>query len=125
MALVSFIDWLDITSVLLLVFAFFVVFYWLQRPRNLPPGPWRFPIVGWLPQLMWYMYKGEEMHLLATRLAEKYGKIYSFDLFGLVFVVLNDFATVREGNYDRALQNKGYNNTLAEALFGSNCKWQL
>ena len=119
MALATFIQGLDIRSVLLLVFVFFVAVYWIQRPRNLPPGPWRFPIVGWLPQLMWYMYKGEEMHLLATRLAEKYGKIYSFDLFGLVFVVMNDFATVREGNNDRALQNKGYNNELEERILGS------
>ena len=64
------------------------------------------------------------MHLIATRLAEKYGKIYSFDLFGLVFVVMNDFATVREGNNDRALQNKGYNNAIEEAVLGSYCKWQ-
>ncbi|XP_072019393.1 cytochrome P450 2J5-like [Amphiura filiformis] len=113
------IDWLNVKSIVLLVLVILMVAWWLQRPRNLPPGPWRFPIVGFFPQLMWYMYKGEELHMIVTRLGHKYGKIYSFDLFGLVVVVINDFSIMQEGLNDPALNNKGYNNTLESEIFGS------
>ncbi|XP_072019396.1 cytochrome P450 2U1-like isoform X1 [Amphiura filiformis] len=67
---------------------------------------------------MWYMYKGEELHMIVTRLGHKYGKIYSFDLFGLVVVVINDFSIMQEGLNDPALNNKGYNNVLQSEILG-------
>ncbi|XP_072016836.1 cytochrome P450 2J2-like [Amphiura filiformis] len=115
----SLIDWLNVKSIVLLVLVFLMVAWWMQRPRNLPPGPWRFPIVGFFPQLLWYLYKGEELHMIVTRLGHKYGKIYSLDLFGLVVVVLNDFSIMQEGLNDPALSNKGYNNALESEIFGS------
>ncbi|XP_072018591.1 cytochrome P450 2U1-like [Amphiura filiformis] len=119
MAFSSLIDRLNVKSIILLVLVILMVAWWMQRSRNLPPGPWRSPIVGFFPQLMWYMYKGEELHKIATRLGFKYGKIYSFDLFGLVVVVINDFSIMQEGFNDPALNNKGYNNALQSELFGS------
>ncbi|XP_072035375.1 cytochrome P450 2U1-like [Amphiura filiformis] len=119
MTLSSLIDWLNVKSIILLVLVFLMVAWWLQRSRNLPPGPWRFPILGFFPQLMWYMYKGEELHMILTRLGHKYGKIYSFNLFGLVVVVINDFFIMQEGLNDPALNNKGYNNFLQSQLMGS------
>ncbi|XP_072035943.1 cytochrome P450 2U1-like [Amphiura filiformis] len=68
---------------------------------------------------MWYMYKGEELHMILTRLGHKYGKIYSFNLFGLVVVVINDFSSMQEGLNDPALNNRGYNNFLQSEWFGS------
>ncbi|XP_072019394.1 cytochrome P450 2U1-like [Amphiura filiformis] len=115
----SLIDWLNVKSIVLLVLVILMVAWWMQRPRNLPPGPWRFPIVGFFPQLLWYMYKGEELHMIVTRLGHKYGKIYSFNLFGLVVVVINDFSIMQEGLNDPALSNKGYNNALEAEIFGS------
>ncbi|XP_072019395.1 cytochrome P450 2U1-like [Amphiura filiformis] len=119
MALSGLIDWFDIKTTVLLVLVFLMVAWWMQRPRNLPPGPWRFPIVGFFPQMMWYMYKGEELHMIVKRLGQKYGKIYSFDLFGLIFVAINDFSIMQEGLNDPALNNKGYNNALQSELLGS------
>ncbi|XP_072018492.1 cytochrome P450 2U1-like [Amphiura filiformis] len=119
MALSGLIDWFDVKSIVLLVLVFLMVAWWMQRPRNLPPGPWRFPIVGFFPQLMWYLYKGEELHMIVTRLGHKYGKIYSFDLFGLVVVIINDFSIMQQGFNDPALSNKGYNNALEAEIFGS------
>ncbi|XP_072018592.1 cytochrome P450 2U1-like [Amphiura filiformis] len=119
MAPSSLIDWLTVKSIVLLVLVFLMVARWMQRPRNLPPGPWRFPIVGFFPQLMWYLYKGEELHMIVTRLGHKYGQIYSFDLFGLVVVVINDFSIMQQGLNDPALNNKGYNNALESEIFGS------
>ncbi|XP_072035945.1 cytochrome P450 2J4-like [Amphiura filiformis] len=113
-------DIVNVKSVLVLGLSFLLVAWWKQRPRNLPPGPWRLPIIGFVPQLMWSMfYKQEEMHLLATRLGQKYGKIYSFDLFGLVFVVINDFSIMKEGNNNPLLSDKGHNNELEKRMLGS------
>ncbi|XP_072043283.1 cytochrome P450 2U1-like [Amphiura filiformis] len=110
----------NLKSVLVLVLVFLSVVWWMQQPRNLPPGPWRLPIVGFIPQLMWSMfYKQEELHLLATRLGQKYGKIYSFDVFGLVFVVINDYSIMKEANNDPILSDKGHNNELENRLLGS------
>ncbi|XP_072047972.1 cytochrome P450 2U1-like [Amphiura filiformis] len=117
----SLIESLSIMPIMLLVLVliFITVAWWLQIPRNLPPGPCGFPILGFFPQLMWYMYKGEELHTILTRLGNKYGKIYSFNLFGLVVVVINDFSIMQEGLNDPALNNKGYNNFLQSELMGS------
>ncbi|XP_072035611.1 vitamin D 25-hydroxylase-like [Amphiura filiformis] len=110
----------NLNSVLVLVLVFLSVAWWMQQPRNLPPGPWRLPIVGFVPQLMWSMfYKQEELHVFATRLEQKYGKIYSFDVFGLVFVVINDYSIMKEANNDPILSDKGHNNELENGLFGS------
>ncbi|XP_072035941.1 cytochrome P450 2U1-like [Amphiura filiformis] len=119
MTLGSLIDWLNVKSIVFLLLVFTMVGWWIQRSRNLPPGPWGFPILGFFPQLMWYMYKGEELHMILTRLGHKYGKIYSFNLFGLVVVVINDFSILQEGLNNPALNNKGYNNFLQSELMGS------
>ncbi|XP_072035376.1 cytochrome P450 2U1-like [Amphiura filiformis] len=113
-------DLVNVKSFLVLVLVFLLVVWWMQQPRNLPPGPWRFPIIGFGPQLMWSMvYKKEEMHLLATRLGQKYGKICSFDIFGLVFVVINDFGIIKESNNNPLHTNKGHNNELEHKMVGS------
>ncbi|XP_072037042.1 cytochrome P450 2J4-like [Amphiura filiformis] len=113
-------DLVNVKSVLVLVLVILLVVCWIQQPRNLPPGPWRFPIIGFVPQLMWSMfYKREELHMLATRLGQKYGKIFSFDLFGLVFVVINDFDMIKEASNNPLNSNKGFNNEFEYKVFGS------
>ena len=111
-------DAMTVKSVLVIVVVFLAVSWSVKRPRNLPPGPWRFPIVGFFPQLVWYMYKGEDLHLLALRLGRKYGKLYSFDLFGYVFVVMNEFSVIKEGNSNPLLSDKGFSNEVENKLFG-------
>ncbi|XP_072035387.1 cytochrome P450 2U1-like [Amphiura filiformis] len=113
-------DLVNVKSVLVFVLMYLLVVWWRQQLRNLPPGPWRFPIIGFVPQLMWSMfYKREEMHMLATRLGLKYGKICSFDLFGHVFVVINDFGIMKESNNNPLHTNKGHNHEFEYKLFGS------
>ncbi|XP_072036216.1 cytochrome P450 2U1-like [Amphiura filiformis] len=113
-------DLVNVKSVLVFVLVFLLVVWWMQQPRNFPPGPWRFPIIGFLPQLMWSMvYKKEELHMLATRLGQKYGNICSFDLFGLVFVVLNDFDVIKEASNNPLNCNKGHNNEFEYKAYGS------
>ena len=115
-------DVMTVKSVLVIVVVFLSVSWWMKRPRNLPPGPWRFPIAGFFPQLVWYMYKGEDLHLLALRLGRKYGNLYSFDLFGYVFVVMNEFSVIKEGSNNPLLRDKGHNNDVEKKLFGKHRK---
>ena len=122
MALFALFDWLTIKTILLMVLVFLVATWWMQRRKNLPPGPWRFPFVGCFPQLVWWMYRGEQLHELATRLGYKHGKLYSMELLGQVFIVMNDFSIMREGNNNPLLSNKGHNSELEASLLGQHRK---
>ncbi|XP_072048804.1 cytochrome P450 2U1-like [Amphiura filiformis] len=113
-------DLVNLKSVLVLVLLFLLVVWWIQQPRNLPPGPWRFPIIGFVPQMIWStFFKREELHMLATRLGQIYGKICSFDLFGMVFVVINDYDVMKEASNNPVHSDKGHNNEFERTLFGS------
>lgn len=59
--------------------------YWLQRPKNFPPGPRGVPIFGYLPFL------GRFPEQTAYELSRKYGSILSIRLGSQDFVFLNDF----------------------------------
>ena len=120
--LVQLFDFFSIQNVLFLLLGLLAVSWSMKRPSNFPPGPWRFPIAGFSPQLVWYMYKGKELHLLALRLAREYGNLYSFDLFGYVFVVMNEFSVIEEGSNNPLLRNKGHNNDVEKKLFGKHRK---
>ena len=122
----SYDDLVNLKSILLLLFVFLLATWWVQKPRNLPPGPWCFPFIGFVPQLIWYLgYKKVEIHHLATRLGRKYGDICSFDIFGHVVVVIKDFATIREAFNNPALSDKGFNNEFEEKMFGRHCEYWL
>lgn len=60
----------------LIPLAFLYVKY---KNRDVPPGPWGLPIVGYLPWL-----DPKNPHITLTNLAEKYGSIYSLQM-GSVF----------------------------------------
>ena len=63
---------------------FLAGFLFFRRPKSLPPGPW-------------FVLPGKQAHLTLTKLADKYGPIYSLRL-GHLFtaVVVNDVDTFRE-----------------------------
>ncbi len=125
MALENYVDFEINSKAILLFLVLILLISWLiQQPGNLPPGPWRFPVIGFLPQLAWYMgYKKREMHQIATLLCRKYGQICSFDVFGHVFVVINDFSAIKEAFNNPAISDKGFNNEFEEKMFGSYCEY--
>ncbi|XP_074102402.1 cytochrome P450 18a1 isoform X2 [Cotesia typhae] len=63
---------------------------WVRYLRSLPPGPWGFPILGYLPFI-----KGD-LHLQFGRLAAEYGSMFSAKLGSQLIVVLSDHRTIRE-----------------------------
>lgn len=58
--------------------------------RDLPPGPWGLPILGYLPWL-----NPRKPYATLTELAGKYGPIYSVQMGKHFAVVMSDPSTVR------------------------------
>ena len=83
----------------LLCLAVFAFLYWyFQKPTNVPPGPFEWPIIGSLPVLLKSAWHQEEPHGLMLRLSQRYGKVFSFGVgSGVRVVVLNDFKSIKEG----------------------------
>ncbi|XP_038051662.1 cytochrome P450 2J2-like [Patiria miniata] len=84
---------LDVRTILLGIAVFLVVLRFLRRPRNPPPGPWGWPFLGNLPQLM---LSGGEMHENFSKLTARYGNVVSINLAGMSMVVLHGHNTVKE-----------------------------
>lgn len=78
---------------LIAIFACLLVFlyYWkASKSRNLPPGPWGLPFVGYLPFL------SKKPYLDFKQLAKKYGNVFSIRLGSRYIVVVNDFKSTKE-----------------------------
>ena len=79
----------------LLIFVTVVlVSYWLylkySRICKLPPGPWGLPYCGYIPFIK------EGIHLHFTKLAKKYGGIFSVSMGSELTVVLSDYRIIRD-----------------------------
>lgn len=74
---------------LILVGALYVGHYW-HSSKNLPPGPWGIPIVGYLPWL-----NPTKPYTTLTKLARKYGPIYSIRMGKHFAVIMSDPTLVR------------------------------
>ncbi|XP_033625410.1 cytochrome P450 2J6-like [Asterias rubens] len=83
---------LTVKSVLVGLIALFIATWFYRRPRNLPPGPTGWPLLGYLPNLI---SAGDEYKNL-TRLAKTYGPVFSMNLGGTLVVVVNSFASIKE-----------------------------
>ncbi|XP_030845749.1 cytochrome P450 2J2 [Strongylocentrotus purpuratus] len=80
---------LSATSVFLGVVIFLLCFWVVRRPKNLPPGPWSLPIIG-------YNFKPGLIHEAYMDLAKKYGPIFSLRRGSFVFVILNDRESITQ-----------------------------
>ncbi|XP_050345059.1 cytochrome P450 306a1 isoform X1 [Nymphalis io] len=73
----------------------FVLGFWIFKKinqwKNLPPGPWGLPIVGYLPFL-----DRKQPHLTLTNLAKQYGSVYGIQMGSVYAVVISDHKLIRE-----------------------------
>ncbi|XP_038058684.1 cytochrome P450 2J6-like [Patiria miniata] len=88
--------YLDVRTVLLCVAVLLVLRWFLGRPKNLPPGPWGFPLIGSVPAIVREIRRGVEPHDLFMRYAAKYGPVFRLKVFNKTVVVLNDYTSVKE-----------------------------
>ncbi|XP_044056042.1 uncharacterized protein LOC122877915 [Siniperca chuatsi] len=86
--------WLDGRSLLLFTLVFLVIAEYLRnrRPSSFPPGPWAFPLVGNI-----FSIDFNNVHGDMTKLAEKYGNVYSLKMGPSWMVVLNGLSALQEG----------------------------
>nr|XP_053627674.1 cytochrome P450 18a1-like [Cherax quadricarinatus] len=64
---------------------------WQLSIRNLPPGPWGLPLVGYLPWL-----DPVAPHLTIVKLVERYGRVFSLKLGSVLVVVMVDPQVIRD-----------------------------
>ena len=80
------------TVVLALTLVLFTAwyFYTLLPPPNFPPGPWGLPFVGYVPFLEQKTYES------MTKLAGKYGDIFSLRMGSQLVVIFNGIDVIHE-----------------------------
>ncbi len=72
------------------------------QDKDLPPGPWGLPIVGYLP----FLY-GKQIAEVFGELGRKFGPIFSLRLGGKLVVVLNDSDAIKDSLVKQAVNRAG------------------
>ncbi|XP_038046825.1 cytochrome P450 2J6-like [Patiria miniata] len=81
---------------------------WLahRQPRNIPPGPRGWPLLGYLPKLI----LSDDVPVTLTKEAQRYGEVMSVNLAGQLVVVLTSPRAVKEAFYNPDVSSRPYNN---------------
>ncbi|XP_076914865.1 geraniol 8-hydroxylase-like [Bidens hawaiensis] len=89
-------------------------FYTTKGTTSLPPGPYGLPIVGYLPFL------GSNLHEIFTKMAHKYGPIFSLKLGSKLHVVVNstDLVSVVARDLDHTFANRSTPITASLLTYG-------
>ncbi|XP_072050911.1 cytochrome P450 2J4-like [Amphiura filiformis] len=109
----------EIQTILLCVAGIAIVTWWLQKPKNLPPGPWGWPLVGYLPKLVVSLYRtGLHPHQLFAKMATQYGPVFSMRIGGKVVVVLNKCHIIKQAFMNPRISDRPVNQTLEDLGLG-------
>ncbi|XP_019642654.1 PREDICTED: cytochrome P450 2U1-like [Branchiostoma belcheri] len=88
----------DLPTFLLAVCACLLTYLYLQRPRNLPPGPRGWPLVGNLPMLA----KSDFYPATLTELSKQYGDVMTIWIGHVPSIVLSGYETIKTALVKRA-----------------------
>ncbi|XP_022095821.1 cytochrome P450 2J6-like [Acanthaster planci] len=97
---------LDVHTVLLCLVLLLILRWFFGRPKNLPPGPWGFPIVGSITAVVREIRRGVQPHNLFMRYAAKYGPVFHIRILNKTVVVLNNYASVKEAFQNPQLNDR-------------------
>ncbi|XP_002731660.1 cytochrome P450 18a1-like [Saccoglossus kowalevskii] len=95
---------LMVDSILIFITSFLTIYYFYRvrrNPRNLPPGPWGWPILGYLPHL------GSKPHLTFVEMVKTYGSIFRVPMGSQEVVVLNGYKVIKEALADKGAKFAG------------------
>ena len=88
---------LNLQTTFLCAAVFLILSWCLHGPRNLPPGPWGWPLLGYLPNLAIALYRtGLHPHQIFVKMSKDHGSIFSMYIGGKLVVALHKFKTVKE-----------------------------
>ena len=80
-------------GVFLTILAISLIYLWInRRPRNLPPGPPGYPIIGNLLDVAGH----PNLYLKLCEFAQQYAPIFLLNVVGLKLVVINDYEMIKE-----------------------------
>ncbi|XP_072050894.1 cytochrome P450 2J4-like [Amphiura filiformis] len=115
----------EIQTILLCVAAIAIFTWCLQKPKNLPPGPWGWPLVGYLPKLVVSLYRtGLNPHQLFAKMAKQYGPVFSMRIGGKVVVVLNKYHIIKQAFMNPRICDRPLQTLEAGITFSSGEAWK-
>ncbi|XP_033647428.1 cytochrome P450 2U1-like [Asterias rubens] len=100
-------------SVFVFLFVFLLGLYWTRLPKNLPPGPTGWPVIGSALALR----RGLSHHVF-THWSKQYGEVFSVRLGGKLVVVLNDLRCIKDALHKQADVFSDRHNSTVNKLNG-------
>lgn len=86
-----------IPLILTMTTIFLTFLYHHYKNRNVPPGPWGLPYVGYWPFL-----DLDTVHLQLEQMKKKYGDVFSFTVTGRLFIHLGTTRAIKEAHISKA-----------------------
>ena len=113
-------------NIVLCAVVFYLTSLLTRRSLYLPPGPWRWPILGSLPSLGISMYRSGllQPHQFLATLSKRYGKVFSLYLGNQLVIILNSAESVRKAFQNQHLADRPQS-LLSEKISEGQGKWMM
>jgi hypothetical protein len=93
MSSVFFFSYVDLTTFLIFLLVFLILFYTMSPPRTSIPGPFALPFVGNLPR---FMGMGPRRHVELLKLSRKYGDVFRLYVGPYMLVFISGYKNIHE-----------------------------
>ncbi|XP_066275401.1 cytochrome P450 2D26-like [Branchiostoma lanceolatum] len=89
--------YVDLPTILVAMSTCLLTYMYLQRHKNLPPGPPTLPILGNIPYMAWIYWKGSTFPPdTLYQLSQKYGDVMTMWVAREPYVIISGYETIRE-----------------------------